>query len=200
MAERPHHRPMMPGDQLFAGLEAGADPLLLQEAADRAAALLVRGARASDDASVAERVVRLADTEGLEVLAELWAGSPADSLAGALWRLYLLRSWVYRTPQQVAAEFEAGRAAAPFARVVAGVADPPGVEQLRGMVDDVLRGISRGDFADVLHRAAAFAHVVAVGRATLAERDSPHDDATRMLTLAEQLEAAAHLEMRGELA
>ncbi len=32
MAERPHHRPMMPGDQLFAELESGADPLLLQEA------------------------------------------------------------------------------------------------------------------------------------------------------------------------
>ncbi len=192
---------MMPGDQLFAELESGADPLLLQEAADRAAALLVRGARASDDAGVAERVVHLAETEGLEVLAELWSGSPADSLAGALWRLYLLRDWVHRAPQEVAAEYEAGRGAAPFARVVAGVADPPGAEELKAMVDQVLRGIAGSDFADVLYRAAAFAHVVAVGRAILTQRsDAPHQEVPRMLTLAEQLEAAARLEMRGELA
>ncbi len=105
-------------------------------------------------------------------------------------------------PQEVAAEYEAGRGAAPFARVVvAGVADPPGAEELKAMVDEVLRGIAGGDFADVLHRAAAFAHVVAVGRAILTQRsDAPHEEVPRMLTLAEQLEAAARLEMRGELA
>ena len=37
---------------------------------------------------------------------------PADSLAGCLWRLYLLRSWVYADPVAVAREFEAGRARA----------------------------------------------------------------------------------------
>jgi hypothetical protein len=36
------------------------------------------------------------------------------------------------------------------------------------MVDEVLRGIARTDFADVLLRAAAFARVVATGRATSA--------------------------------
>ena len=35
------------------------------------------------------------------------------------------------------------------------------------MVDQVLRGIAEGDFADVLFRAAAFARVVATGRAAL---------------------------------
>src|SRR5699024_7772797 len=137
------------------------------------------------------------ETEGLEVLAELWAGSPADSLAGSLWRLYLLRSWVYAAPERVAAEFEAGRLAAPVARVVAGAAAPPGPDELRAMTDQVLRGIAAGDFVDVLHRAAAFAHVVAVGRATLEqESQATHAETVKMLTLAEQLEAAAHQEMR----
>ena len=49
----------------------------------------------SEAAEVVERVVSLAEVEGLETLADLWSGSPADSLAGCLWRLYLLRSWVY---------------------------------------------------------------------------------------------------------
>ena len=35
------------------------------------------------------------------------------------------------------------------------------------MVDEVLRGIAGSDFADVLLRAAAFARVVATGRAAL---------------------------------
>lgn len=204
MATRPHHRPIVPGEEFFTELPSGADPALLREAADRAAVLMVRGARGSHDDELAERVVRLADTEGLEVLAELWSGAPADSLAGALWRLYLLRAWVYADPERVALEFEAGRGSAQVARVVAGVADPPGPDELRAMVDQVLRGIAEGDFVDVLHRAAAFAYVVAVGRASaLHERPDPdpsgHDAAVRMLTLAEQLEQAARHETLGEL-
>lgn len=194
---REHHRPMTPGAGFFDEIEAGDDPAMLQEAADRAATLLVRGARGSADASVADRVLHLAETEGLETLAQLWAGSPADSLAGSLWRLYVMRAWVYADPTGVAAQFEAGRARAQVARVVAGVADPPGPDELRAMVDDVLRGITRGDFADVLLRAAAFARVVATGRASL---EAGHEETARMLTLAEQLESAGHLEMRHELA
>ncbi|WP_426242034.1 hypothetical protein [Nocardioides sp. LHG3406-4] len=194
---RDHHRPMTPGAGFFDEIDAGDDPAMLQEAADRAATLLVRGARGSADADVADRVLHLAETEGLETLAELWAGSPADSLAGSLWRLYLIRAWVYADPAGVAAQFEAGRAQAQVARVVAGVADPPGPDELRAMVDDVLRGITAGDFADVLLRASAFARVVTTGRASL---DAGHDETVRLLTLAEQLESAAHLEMRRELA
>jgi hypothetical protein len=193
---------MTPGATYFESLTGGTDPALVSEAADRAATLLVRGARASEDAETAQRVLHLAETEGLETLADLWAGAPADSLAGCLWRLYVLRAWVYADPALAAHEFEAGRATAQVARVVAGVADPPGPDQLRAMVDEVLTGIARGDFADVLLRAAAFSRVVAVGRAHLGHGDGQGDGGTalRMLTMAEQLEAAGHLELRGELA
>jgi hypothetical protein len=176
----------------------GQDPALVTEAGDRAAALLVRGARESDDDAVAERLLHLADTEGIESIAEVWSGSPAESLAGCLWRLFLLRSWVYADTVAVAREFEAGRAQAQVARVVAGVADPPGVDELRAMVDQVLRGISGGDFADVLFRAAAFARVVATGRATLS--GPTEAEVKRMLLLAEQLEAAGHVELDRGLA
>jgi hypothetical protein len=193
VTERPHHRPVTPGEGFFEDLAGGQDPARLSESAERAAYLLVRGAHEATETEVAERVVRLADTEGLETLAELWAGAPADSLAGCLWRLYVLRTWVYRNPAGVAAEFEAGRSRAPVARVVAGVADPPGPEELKTMVDQVLRGIAEGEFADVLFRASAFARVVATGRAVLPETSS--DAAARMLAMAEQLERAGHVEM-----
>jgi hypothetical protein len=193
---RPHHRPMKPGDRFLAAVAGGVDPIEVREAADRAASILIRGARASDDPAIAERLLHLADTEGIETIAEVWAGAPADSLAGCLWRLYLLRNWVYGDPHELARQFEAGRRRAPVARVVAGVAEPPGPEELKGLVDQVLRGIASSDFADVLLRAAAFTRVVATGRAAL-----EHDPAEvrHTLTLAEQLEAAGHLELEGRL-
>lgn len=191
--ERGHHRPAPRGGEFFDAFVGGDDPARVSEAADRAAVLLVRGARQQGDDAVAERLVHLADTEGIEAIAEVWSGAPADSLAGCLWRLYLLRSWVYADPAGVAREFEAGRGRAEFARVVAGVADPPGPDELRAMIDDVLRGIAGGDFADVLFRAAAFARVVATGRASLP--GTTHDAVRRMLGLAEQLEAAGHVEL-----
>jgi hypothetical protein len=195
---RRHHRPAPREAAFFDEYVGAADPALLAEAAERAAVLLIRGARTSDDAGVAERLVHLADTEGIEAIAEVWSHAAADSLAGCLWRLYLLRAWVYADPAGVARQFEAGRSRAEFARVVAGVADPPGPDELRAMVDEVLRGIAAGEFADVLLRAAAFARVVAAGRATL--HDVPDADVRRMLVLGEQLEAAGHLELARRLA
>ncbi len=194
----------MPGSAHFHAIPAGDDPAVRTEAADRAATLLVRGARDHEDEQVVSRVVALADTEGLETLADLWAGSPADSLAGCLWRLYLLRSWVYADPAAAATEFDTGRGHTPVHEVVAGVVDPPGPDEVRRVVDQVLRGVARGDFADTLFRAAAFARVVAAGRV-----HRPHDttrsvyahdlSAARLTTMAEQLEHAARLEVQGLL-
>ena len=198
MSERAHHRPATPGNHYFEAISSGVDPAELREAADRAATLLVRGAHDSGDDAVAERLLHLADTEGIETIAEVWSASPGDSLAGCLWRLFLLRSWVYADPGSVTRQFEAGRAAAPVARVVAGVADPPGPDEVKAMIDQVLRGIVRGDFADVLFRASAFARVVATGRAGLAS--SSEQEVARMLVLAEQLEAAGHVELSHGLA
>jgi hypothetical protein len=198
VTDRPYHRPLAPGDRFFEGIESEyADPLRVAEAADRAAYLLVRRAHDSDDMEVAERVLHLADTEGIEAIAEVWADRPAETIAGCLWRLYLLRSWVYADPVAVAREFEAGRARAAVDGVVAGVADPPGPDELRVMVDQVLRGIAASDFADVLLRAAAFARVVAAGRVELPDGDTVA--AARMQSVADQLDRAARLELAGHL-
>src|SRR4051794_41983426 len=95
---------MKPGTEFFADILGGEDPARVSEAADRAANLLVRGVRGSDDPAVAERVLHLADTEGIETIAEVWSGSPADSLAGCLWRAVFLRSWGPAAPGTGAAE------------------------------------------------------------------------------------------------
>jgi hypothetical protein len=196
---------MLPGAGHFERIVDDVDPAARAEAADRCATLLVRGAHGTADEEVVARVVHLAETEGLETLADLWSGSPADSVAGCLWRLYLLRSWVYADPAGAAREFEAGRGHTPVQEVVAGVVDPPGPDEVRHLADLVLRGVVQGDFADTLYRAAAFARVVASGRAHGHEEPSGTTyasdlSASRLLTLAEQLEHAAGLELAGQLA
>ena len=98
-----YRRPAFPGEAHFDSLEGDGDPATRSEAADRCATLLVRGAHDPDDEQIVERVIRLADNEGLDTIADLWAGAPPDSLAGCLWRLYLLRSWVYADPVGVLA-------------------------------------------------------------------------------------------------
>jgi hypothetical protein len=198
-----HHRPLLPGAGRFEAITGGLDPAVRSEAADRCATLLVRGAHDTGDEEVVARVVHLADTEGLDTLADLWSGSPADSLAGCLWRLYVLRAWVYADPAAAALEFDTGRAHTPVHEVVAGVVDPPGPVEVQALTDLVLRGVVRGDFADTLFRAAAFARVVAAGRAHLGpERTGYASDlsASRLITMAEQLEHAASLEVDGRLA
>ncbi len=198
---RPHHRPSLPGARAFEDLSGGPDAAVRAAAAERAAEVLVRGSRDGMDEQTIARVVTLARDEGIDALAELWAGAPADSLAGCLWRLYVIREFVHANPVTVAREFEAGRSAAPVAEVVAGVVDPPDPAAVRLLADLVLRGVVTGDFADTLFRAAAFTRVLAHGRSRLQPTGEGGTalDAARLLTLAEQLEQAGRLELAGQL-
>jgi hypothetical protein len=199
-----HHRPTLPGSALIETLLVDDDPAARTEAGDRLATLLVRGPRETGDPQVVERLVHLAETEGLDDIAELWARAPSDTLAGCLWRLYLIRSWVHADPVGASRQFDLGRSESPVREVVAGIPSPPGPEEVRALADDVLRGIRVGDFADTLFRAAAFTHVAAVGRAHLegdeASTHAAHLSAARLMHMAEQLQVAGRLELAGRLA
>ena len=185
-------RPALPGPQTFEAVVDDVDPAELAAAGHRTAYLLVRGTRDADDEGLVARVVALADTEGLGVLADLWSHAPPDTLAGGLWRLYLLRTWVHGDPERAAHEFATGRAYAPVHEVLAGVVEPPGPDEVIAMVDTVMRGIVGADFDVTLDRAAAFAHIVGVGRSQLDGAD-PHS-AARLVDMASQLRHAAMIE------
>jgi len=190
-------RPSMPGPQVFEAQAEDADPAELAAAGHRIAHLLVRGPHDEDDAGLVTRVLHLADEEGLGVIAELWSHTAPDTVAGALWRLYLLRTWVHGEPEQAAREFAAGKAYAPVHEVLAGVVDPPGPEEVLTLVDTVVRGIVGDDFDVTLDRAAAFAHIVGVGRAQLENCDAA--SAARLVDMAMHLRRAATLERQGTL-
>ncbi len=146
-------------------LPGGYDPALRNDAAHTTAAALVHQGRANTDPEVVARLVSLVETEGLDVVAALWSDSPADTLPGALWRLYVLREWVRRDPETIADRYRLGVAAAPVHDVVAGVADAPGPADVRAVADAVLSGVYTGDLAVALERAASFCQVLATGAA-----------------------------------
>lgn len=206
-APRPHKPvPFAPADfEPFAG---GTDPARVSEAAHLAAQALVHSGRASNDPEVTKRLVKLADKQGLEAIAEMWAASPARSLPGALWRLYALRAATLQDPEGISVFFRAGQQTAQVSNAVAGVAEPPGADEITVMADAILSGAFDGDFDVALERSAAFCRVVALGQATLAEeRKAAHPEHSAMLTkkahqlvrTAEDLEGAAKSWRNGEL-
>jgi hypothetical protein len=203
-----HHRPkpFAPADfEVFAG---GADPSRISEAAHLAAHALVHHGREAEDPLVTQRLVQLADQQGLESIAELWAESPARSLPGALWRLYALRAATQQNPERIAAYFKAGKEVAQVSKVVAGVAEPPGADEVQKMADTILSGAFDGEFDVALERFAAFCRVVALGQTNHADDADTSNGAhasklTRsshqLVKTAEDLEHAAASWRRGEL-
>ncbi|MBJ2120722.1 hypothetical protein I6N91_06965 [Arthrobacter sp. MSA 4-2] len=204
---RPHKpKPFAPVDfEIFAG---GIDPSRVSEAAHMAAHALVHHGRESDDPEVTRRLVELADKQGLEAVAEMWAESPARSLPGALWRLYALRAATQKDPERIASYFTSGKEVAQVSKVVAGVAEPPGATEMTDMADKILSGAFEGDFDVALERFAAFCRVVALGQVNHAEQAHHSNEAHaakltknshRLIKTAEDLEHAAAAWRRGEL-
>lgn len=189
-------------------LPGGIDPALRSELAHTTADAIVRGGRASDDPELLARLVNLVDREGLEEVAALWADSPANTLPGALWRLYALREWVRRDPSVIAERYRMGLPAAEVHDVVAGVASPPGPAEVVEVLDAVLSGVYVGDLDVALERGAAFCRVLATGAAFDADYvEGVNADvagaitrrASSMVRTADELEQAAALWRGGRL-
>lgn len=117
---RQFHRPAHLDPEAAESIEGSADTAVSSELAHRAAQALIGGfpgtdaaapgadASPADDASNAARaddhddpitrqgVVAAVAAHGVDTVAELWADSPATTLPGTLWRLFLVREWIRR--------------------------------------------------------------------------------------------------------
>jgi hypothetical protein len=195
--DRPR-RPALLGHAAMDAIAGSPDPAQVAEAAHATAAAIVETGRSSADPQTTARLVRLVDEHGIDTIADLWAGRPARSLPGALWRMYVLREWVRRDPVGASLDYRAGHGVAQVPHVVAGVAEPPGPDEMQQLVDAVLTGVYAGELDVALERGAAFCRVVAAGRALRAD-DDPDDVSANVLTrraaslqqTAEDLEHAA---------
>jgi hypothetical protein len=178
------------------------DPSTSTELAHDSARALLDGVFHSSDPAVVERVVALAADDGLTDLAALWSASPATTLPGALWRLYVLHTWVRRSGDEVARRYRAGSRTVPGLRYLTGFAEPPEVTQVQETMDDILRGAFTGDLGLALRRAGAVATLLAHGTAHLADEDVDDErtrQAERLLRTGEDLTAAGRHAEAGRL-
>lgn len=159
-------RPSRPGQLAPALLEqmaGGRDPGAINEMAHSSAAALLDRVRHSEDPMVVERVLTVVEREGVDDIAELWSSSPADSLPGVLWRLYMLRTWMRAHRDAIARLWRVGEPVATSASAIAGVDQAPTEDDIARLADSILSGAFTGDFAVAMERAAAFTDVVALG-------------------------------------
>ncbi|WP_022878967.1 hypothetical protein [Microbacterium sp. B19] len=206
---RDFHKPIRRPAELFDRLFVADDPAEVSRVAHSTAHALLSRVRADPSVDVVERLVAFTDDHGIDDIAELWSRSPARSLPGALWRLYLLQLMIHDDAATAALLFERGRAEmATVDPVVVGAPAPAGPEELVQLIDTILRGLFEGDFAVALERAAAFCRIQASGATHLADdyENTESERATalttralRLSTYADDLAAAAALWRRDAL-
>ena len=208
-SSREFHKPVRRPAELFDRLFAAEDPAEVSRVAHSTAQALLSRVRADPSVDVVERLVAFTDDHGIDDIAELWSRSPARSLPGALWRLYLLQLMIHDDAATAALLFERGRVEmATVDPVVVGAPAPAGPDELVHLIDTILRGLFEGDFAVALDRAAAFCRVQATGSTHLADdyENTESERATalttralRLSTYADDLSAAAALWRRDAL-
>lgn len=196
--------------ELFDRLFAAEDPAEVSRVAHSTAQALLSRVRAEPDGRVIERLVAFTDRHGIDDIAELWSRSPAKTLPGALWRLYLLQLMIHHDPRTASLLYERGRVELRSSDdIVAGAPTPAGPDELVALIDAIMRGVFDGDFAVALDRAASFCRVQASGATHLAddhERTEPERSselttrALRLTDYATDLSACAALWRRDALA
>ena len=175
---RDHQRPVLQPGFTFDWIIGSDEPEAARRLAQETSWALLDRVRAVADPEVVERVVGLAAGTGLEDIAELWAGESAHSLAGVLWRLYLLRRVVDSDPEGSADLFRRGVAVTvTIDPIVAGAAEPVTPDSISYLCDTILRGVFTGDLGGALDRAASYCRLMSLGAADLADTRDVHDDA-----------------------
>lgn len=127
-----------------------------------ASAWAMMGVRSEEfNTEVVERLVATVRANGADIVAPLWDNSPAFTLPGALWRLYLLWQWNQLNPSVVAERFAEGQQAGEeLGDQLADVSLEETLEAVKG----ILAGFgTEEDLAPALEAAAKTLRVMAAG-------------------------------------
>lgn len=204
-----HRRPVTQPTASFDWIIGSDEPDVAHRLAQETSWALLNRVKSVADPDIVERVVSLASGNGLEDIAELWANASPHSLAGQLWRLYLLRRVIDADPEGCALLFRLGQdIAQTIDPVIAGVAEPITPASIAELGDTILRGAFTGDLAAALERASSYCRIMSLGAATLADdRDDIADDhatelttrSSRYASFADELRAGARRMRDGTL-
>jgi len=173
---REHRRPVLQPTDSFDWIIGSDEPGAAHRLAQQTSWALLDRVRSVADPTVVERVVTLAGGDGIDDIAELWADAGSHSLAGQLWRIYLLHRVVEANPDGTAELFRYGHSTmTTIDPVVAGVAEPVTPESVSQLCATILRGVFSGDLALALERAASYCRVMSQGAAALADERETFD-------------------------
>lgn len=189
---RQFHRPARLDPEAAEQIEGSTDTAVASELAHRAAQALIGGfpgTETEDDPITRSGIVAAVATNGIDDIAELWADSPATTLPGTLWRLFLVREWIRRDPALVARRYATvidlsalsadadgtdstdstdstdGGALSRFEAARVEARPVPSPEDLRAALDRVLAGQTADvvSLTPILRTTAAFLRALAVG-------------------------------------
>ncbi len=202
-----HHRPVRRPTSAFDNIVGAHDPAEETRVAHATASALLTRVREDESGASVERLIAFTSEHGIDEIAELWSKAPSRTLPGSLWRLYVLQLAIHGDPRTAALLYDRGRVELPSADVVvAGAPVPASPDELVALIDTILRGAFRGDFAVALERAAAFCRVQASGATHTADDYEPTraseltTRALRLSSYAQDLAASAALWRTGALA
>lgn len=163
-------RPAQLDEAVADKIEGGLDPQQISEMSHTTASSLLHRVHDSTDPEVVEKVLTLVESEGIDLIAELWSQSAPETLPGILWRLYILRTWMRKHNSIIASAWSLGEPAEGAASAITGIEEFPTAQDITDTADSILTGAFTGDFAVALDRASAFVNVIAAGLETQAER------------------------------
>ncbi len=106
---RTPRRPAMLDAEQAENIPGAEDGAIASEVAHLVAQTLLGIEKESDDQ--VKRLRELLESGGIDTVSELWSASPANTLPGTLWRLYLVYQWYLRDPDLVNERFQQGLSA-----------------------------------------------------------------------------------------
>lgn len=207
--KREHPRPILQPNTSFDWVIGSDDPEASHRIAQETSWALLNRVRQVADPEIVARVIEVASGEGINDIAELWSRESTHTLAGVLWRLYLLRRIVDADAVGSADLFERGSVRiGTIDPIVAGAIEPVSPASMAQLCDSILRGAFVGDLGSALDRAAAYARVMSSGATDLADEreilDPEHSTelttrGLRYATIARELDAGARRWREGTL-
>lgn len=206
---REFQKPMIQPNHAFNWVVGADDPGRANQLAHDSSWALLHRVQEHADPVVVDRVLQVAAGDGISDLAELWSSQSTHTLAGVLWRLFLLRRVVAADAEMTAELFRRGAARiGTIDTAVAGAVEPVTPASITELCDLILRGAFVGDLGDALDRAVAYAKIMSMGAADLADdrdADNPTEAAAltaralRYATIGAELAAGAERWRFGEL-
>lgn len=162
MSERQFKRPASLDQAEAEAIEGDEDPAAESEIAHTTAWALLGVPNADFDEKAVKKLQESVRSEGVDIIAAAWGRSPAFTLPGALWRIYLLWQWHQMNPEVLQDRYDEGIAAMREQGLdVDG--QPPLAEVIRG-TEGVLAGYANeDDLAAVLEASAGAMRVMASG-------------------------------------